>query len=192
MIKDKQHAAAIAARIAVAAIDTPSNQKIIGKKLAERQTEFFYETRLYRFTAESFWLHQCGKGVFDYGAGWASVDDSLRLALTVYCAMVPILAGFIPQEELPKRPASPPTPGRGFEKLTDDDSNRGTIYERENFGIGRPPPAPQTISGRGGESKVAIDEGDWGGDVIEENEGGGEAEDGEDEDDPPPARRKQG
>lgn len=136
MITDKKHAALTAAHLAMSMGD---NDQLATEMLTtlfddgNRDDAVFELVQQYRFTGESLYLHHCGLGI--YGADtapWLSTPDDFRLALTLYCANVPILAAFIPPEV--KQQATPaPDPRRGFDSVNDDEDNRGTIYEPEKL-----------------------------------------------------------
>lgn len=134
MITDKNHAALTAAHLAMSMADNDAlATEMITTLFADgdRDDAVFELVQQYRFTGESLYLHHCGLGMYgDDTAPWLSTPDDFRLALTLYCANVPILAAFIPPE-VKEDPKPAHDPRRGFDSINDDADNMGTIYERE-------------------------------------------------------------
>lgn len=132
MIENRKEAAFIAAGIAMGALEL---HRVESKDYADFFEEHFErcfdETLQYRFHAEAFWIHQGGQGHEIFAGPWAEVFPSTKLALTLYCANVPVLAALI---DMPKvdEAAGDPTKSR-FESVNHDDDGGGTIYQKEDW-----------------------------------------------------------
>jgi hypothetical protein len=155
MITDKHHAAFVASHLvlAISAAGQPGSRLEMDPDLVElfygpaTAIPVFEAVQRYKFTGESLYLRYCGKGLWkDNNMPWLARPAMFRLALTVYCANVPIIAAFIPPEV--KEEAKPPhDPTRGFDSINHDSDNRGTIYDREDFGTAQGTGKPEAQKG---------------------------------------------
>lgn len=147
MIRNLEHAAQLAAAMAAQAITDSEALKGFEEKFSQHCMEFFEESQRYRFTGESLFLRGAGKGYFENMtlSGWSGLKPEIRLAFTLYCVNVPILAAFIPPPPVEQVKAAR-DPTRGFESINHDEENTGTIYDRENFGAPKGAAEPQIAS----------------------------------------------
>lgn len=160
MIKDFSHAAMLAHNLAGTFLTGEVSQEMFNSMFEDPETceQIFAQVRKYKFTGESLYLHHCGQNVFQFvfketqPPSWLECDDDFRLSLTLYCANVPILAAFIPPEEVKQEPP-PADPRRGFDSILKDDDNRGTIYDKETLRAAQgetqaeDPPSAEVTSG---------------------------------------------
>jgi len=147
MIKDVDLAHRMAVSMAAHVIFSASRARSFAEDLLEQDENSFSQVMHYRFHGEALYIHLEARRV-EQGqppTAWDERPEDYRLAMNIYCQIVPLLSPHIaPPETAPADP-KPATPGRGFETIAGpDDMNEGTIHERENFGAAqRAQPLPQ-------------------------------------------------
>jgi hypothetical protein len=134
MIPDKARAAELARTITDLSLSNEINFEGWGGIAADYSTQnLFNEVLHYRFSGEALYIHLNGRMIEPSDVTWQQLPDEVKLCFTLYATLVPILNSWItpppPVIEEPK----PALPGRGFESINEDSSNRGTIYEREDW-----------------------------------------------------------
>lgn len=140
MIENRREAALLAAGIAMGTLEMRRVERQDYSDFFEEHFErCFDETLQYRFHAEAFWIHQGGQGHEIFAGPWAEVFPSMKLALTLYCANVPVLAALIDTPK-PVEVAGDPNKSR-FESVNHDDKGSGTIYDQEDWATRKSPPA---------------------------------------------------
>jgi hypothetical protein len=142
MIRDKQHAVLLAMDMATRAIASKNTDGLLSALFPNEHvtTEHFDLVVTSKFSAEHLFSHCEGQGT--WGEPPATIDhtrfgrqsEDFQLALTLFVSNAHVLAALIPAVVMAPQAAAQSSDGRGFEHSTDDDDNRGTIYDKEDFG----------------------------------------------------------
>jgi hypothetical protein len=131
MITSKTHAAQLAVRIAQQAFADDAEEALQFHDWATPQAqELFDEVVQHRLSAESFYLHQQGKGTFNPDLPYAERAADVKLCFTLFTVSVPILNALI---EAPAA-AAPTLAASSYETLIEEDDHEKTIYATHDWG----------------------------------------------------------